>query len=262
MARGHATRRQDLTPDAQIEGRHPVLQALRAGRPLRKLVVARGSAVSLKHLVGEAHRRGIPVQEVDTAVVGRLARTRAPQGVIAYAAAHRVVGLDDLLGRAKVRGEPPFLLLLDGVEDPGNLGAILRSADAAGVHGVVIPQRRAAGLTPTVAAASAGAIEHVAVAQVTNLSQAIERLKADGVWVIGADPGAEQTMYDASLRPPIALVVGGEGRGLARLVRERCDLLVRIPMRGETASLNVSVAAALVLFEVRRQLRTSEARPT
>lgn len=262
MARGHATRRQDLTPDAQIEGRHPVLEALRAGRPLRKLVVARGSAVSLKHLVGEAHRRGIPVQEVDTAVVGRLARTRAPQGVIAYAAAHRVVGLDDLLGRAKVRGEPPFLLLLDGVEDPGNLGAILRSADAAGVHGVVIPQRRAAGLTPTVAAASAGAIEHVTVAQVTNLSQAIERLKADGVCVIGADPGAEQTMYDASLRPPIAVVVGGEGRGLARLVRERCDLLVRIPMHGETASLNVSVAAALVLFEVRRQLRHSEARPT
>lgn len=262
MARGHATRRQDLTPDAQIEGRHPVLEALRAGRPLRKLVVARGSAVSLKHLVGEAHRRGIPVQEVDMAVVGRLARTRAPQGVIAYAAAHRVVGLDDLLGRAKVRGEPPFLLLLDGVEDPGNLGAILRSADAAGVHGVVIPQRRAAGLTPTVAAASAGAIEHVTVAQVTNLSQAIERLKADGVWVIGADPGAEQTMYDASLRPPIAVVVGGEGRGLARLVRERCDLLVRIPMHGETASLNVSVAAALVLFEVRRQLRHSEARPT
>ena len=262
MARGHATRRQDLRPDAQIEGRHPVLEALRAGRPLRKLVVARGSAVSLKHLIGEAHRRGVPVQEVDTVVVGRLARTRAPQGVIAYAASHRIVGLDDLLGRAKVRGEPPFLLLLDGVEDPGNLGAILRSADAAGVHGVVIPQRRAAGLTATVAAASAGAIEHVTVAQVSNLSQAIERLKADGVWVIGADPGAEQTMYDASLRPPIALVVGGEGRGLARLVRERCDVLVRIPMHGATASLNVSVAAALVLFEVRRQVRDSATPPT
>jgi len=261
MARGHAARRQHLTPDAQIEGRHPVLEALRAGRPLRKLVVARGSAArSLQRLVGEARRRGIPVQEVETAVVDRLARTRSPQGVIAYAAAHGVVGLEDLLGRAKSRGEAPFILLLDGVEDPGNLGAILRSADAVGGHGVVIPQRRAAGLTPAVAAASAGAIEHMPVAQVPNLSQAIERLKADGVWVIGADPGAQQILYDAALRPPIALVVGSEGRGLSRLVRERCDALVRIPMHGETASLNVSVAAALVLFEVRRQMRAGETR--
>lgn len=256
MARGHATRRPNLTPEAQIEGRHPVMEALRAGRPLRKLVVARGSpAGPLQQLIGEARRRGIPVQEVDTAVVDRLARTRTPQGVIAYAAAHRVVDLDDLLGVAKLRGEAPFVLLLDGVEDPGNLGAILRSADAAGVHGVVIPQRRAVGLTPAVVATSAGAIEHVLVARVPNVSQAIERFKAQGVWVIGADAGAERTMYDVSLRPPVAIVAGGEGRGLSRLVRERCDLLVRIPMYGETASLNVSVATALVLFEVRRQLR-------
>jgi len=260
MARGHATRRPNLTPDVQIEGRHPVMEALRAGRPLRKLVVARGTAArSLQPLIGEAHRRGIPVQEVEKAVVDRLARTRAPQGVIAYAAARRVVDIDDLLSLAQARGEAPFLLLLDGVEDPGNLGAILRSADAAGVHGVVIPQRRAVGLTPAVAATSAGAIEHVLVAQVPNLSQAFERLKAQGVWVIGADAGAEQAMYDVALRPPVAIVAGGEGRGLSRLVRERCDLLVRIPMYGETASLNVSVATALVLFEVRRQLRGAEA---
>ncbi len=261
MARGHTARRPDLSSRiTQIEGRHPVLEALRAGRPLRKLLVARTHAATgpVHHLIGEARRRGIPVQEVDAAVVDRLARTRAPQGVIAYAAAHAVVEVEDLLRLARNRGEAPFVLLLDGVEDPGNLGAVLRSAEAVGVHGVVIPRRRAAGLTPAVAAASAGAIEHVLVAQTSNLSQAIDRLKAEGVWVIGADAGAAQTMYDVALRPPIALVVGGEGRGLSRLVRERCDLLARIPMHGATASLNVSVAAALVLFEVRRQMRAPE----
>ncbi len=242
--------------DAQIEGRHPVLEALRAGRPLRKLVVAKGTAGgSLHDLISEARRRGVPVQEVEPVVVDRLARTRTPQGVIAYAAAHETVELADLLASARDREQSPFLLLLDGVEDPGNLGAILRSAEAAGVHGVVIPRRRAAGLTPAVVAASAGAIEYVRVAQVANIAQAIESLKREGVWVIGADATAPQSIYEGELTPPVALVVGGEGRGLSRLVRERCDRLVRIPMYGATTSLNVSVAAALVLFEVRRQMR-------
>jgi 23S rRNA (guanosine2251-2'-O)-methyltransferase len=209
----------------------------------------------LYHLVGEARRRGVPVQEVSPAVLERLARTRAPQGVIAIAAAHATVDLDDILVRSRARGEAPFLLLLDGVEDPGNLGAILRSAEAAGVHGVVIPRHRAVGLSPAVAATSAGAIEHVSVAQVTNLSTAIERLKTAGVWVVGADATARDDLYDARVTPPVALVVGGEGRGLSRLVRERCDALVRIPMHGVTASLNASVAAGIVLFEVRRQMR-------
>lgn len=261
MARRRTERRPDLSPGiTQIEGRRPVLEALRAGRPLRKLLVARTQTAggSAHDLIGEARRRGIPVQEVPSTVVDRLARTRAPQGVIAYAAAHEVVEVDDLLELARNRGEAPFVLLLDGIEDPGNLGAVLRSAEAAGVHGVVIPRRRAVGLTPAVAAASAGAIEHVRVAQTPNLAQAIERLKAANVWVIGADPHARQPMYDTALRPPIALVIGGEGRGLSRLVRERCDLLVQIPMHGVTASLNASVAAALVVFEVRRQMRAAE----
>jgi 23S rRNA (guanosine2251-2'-O)-methyltransferase len=248
--------------DVQIEGRHPVLEALRAGRALRKLVVARGAAsgAGLHHLIGEARRRGVPVQEVDPSVLERLAKTRTPQGVIAYAAAYATVDLDDVLARSRARGSAPLLLLLDGVEDPGNLGAILRSADAAGVHGVVIPRHRAARLTPAVAASSAGAIEHVAVAQVTNLTQAMERLKAEGVWVIGADPGARDDLYAVTLVPPIALVVGGEGRGLSRLVRERCDGLIRIPMHGATASLNASVAAGILLFEVRRQMRAAGTR--
>jgi 23S rRNA (guanosine2251-2'-O)-methyltransferase len=225
---------------------------------MRKLLVTRAAEPgrALHHLVGEARRRGVPVQEVSPAVLERLAKTRTPQGVIAFAAAHSTVDLDDILARSRERSEPPFLLLLDGVEDPGNLGAILRSAEAAGVHGVVIPRHRAAGLTAAVAATSAGAIEHVSVAQVTNLSAAIERLKSAGVWVVGADASARDDLYTARLSPPVGVVVGGEGRGLSRLVRERCDTLVRIPMHGVTASLNASVAAGVVLFEIRRQMRS------
>ncbi len=260
MAGSRSQRHQVITAgDEQIEGRHPVLEALRAGRPLRKVLVTRAAAPTraLSHLLGEARRRGVPVQEVPPSVLDRLARTRAPQGVIAYAAAHAAVDLDDVLGRSRARGEAPFIVLLDGVQDPGNLGAIIRSVEAAGAHGVVIPRHRASGLSAAVAAASAGAIEHIPVAQVGNLSQAIERLKAEGIWVIGADAAAAEELYDVSLVPPLAVVVGGEGRGISRLVRERCDRLVRIPMHGATASLNASVAAAVVLFEVRRQMRAS-----
>ncbi len=267
MARGRAPRRPDLTragdrPDTQLEGRHPVLEALRAGRPLRKVLVARSSAAHkpLHDLIGEARRRGVPVQEVEASVLERLAQTRTPQGVIAYAAAHAVVDLDAVLQHGRSRSEAPFLLLLDGVEDPGNLGAIIRSAEAAGAHGVAIPRHRSAGLTPSVAAASAGAIEHVLVAQVTSIPSAVERLKREGVWVIGADAAARDVIYDVAIEPPVALVVGGEGRGLSRLVRERCDRLVRIPMHGATASLNVSVAAGILLFEVRRQIQARAAK--
>ncbi len=242
--------------EAQIEGKHPILEALRAGRPLRRLMVARGSAAdgAMRRLIGEARARGVPVQEVDPAVLLRQARTRSPQGVIAHAAAHRTVEIHDILERARSRSEPPFLVMLDGVVDPSNLGAVVRSADAAGAHGVVIPRRRAAGLTPTVAAASAGALEHVLVAVVPNLAAATERLKREGIWVIGADPSAREGLYTVDLAPPLALVLGGEERGLTRLVRERCDRLVRIPMHGVTSSLNVSVAAGVVLFEIRRQI--------
>lgn len=256
MARRGAAGRPDLTPGVQIEGRHPVLEALRVGRPIRKLLVSRSAVPgpAIGELLREARRRGVPVQQVDPAALARLARTRAPQGVIALAAARPTVELADILAGARSRGEAPFVVLLDGVEDPGNLGAVIRSAEAAGAHGVVIPRRRAAGLSPAVAAASAGAVEHLPVAQVSNLAAAIEQLKREGVWVIGADAAARESLYDVDLRPPVALVAGGEGRGLSRLVRERCDRLVRIPMRGATASLNVSVAAAVLMFEVRRQV--------
>lgn len=260
MAGGRPQRRSDLAGDVQIEGRHPVLEALHAGRPLRRLFIAKPAASShaMRDLIGAARGRGVPVQEVDPAVFARLAKTRTPQGIIAIAAAHAVVELDDVLARSRARGEAPFLLLLDGIEDPGNLGAIIRSAEAAGAHGVVIPRHRAAGLTPVVVAASAGAIEHMPVAQVPNLTAAIERLKAAGVWVMGADAAAKDEVFDVALEPPLALVIGGEGRGLSRLVRERCDRLIRIPMYGATSSLNASVAAGIVLFEARRQMRKAK----
>ncbi len=234
------------------------MEALRAGRNLRKLIVARTASASpaVAGLVALARRRGVPIQEVPADVLQRMARTRTPQGVIALAAAHAFSDLDAIVDAVTQRGEAPFLLLLDGIEDPDNLGAIVRSADAAGIHCVVIPKHRAVGLTPAVAAASAGSIEHVPVAQVTNLSQTMEGLKRAGVWVIGADADTPQTLYDAELVPPIAIVIGGEGRGLSRLVRERCDRLVRIPMHGRTGSLNASVAAGILLFEVRRQWMT------
>ena len=191
-----------------------------------------------------------------------LARGVVHQGVAALVAAAPLVTVDDLLRRARDRGEAPFLIALDGVEDPHNLGAVIRTADAAGAHGVIIPRRRAAGLSPVVARASAGALAHCPVAQAGNLVAALGHLKAQGVWVVGADPAGAERYDEVSLAPPVALVVGGEGRGLHRLARERCDRVVRIPLRGRVASLNVSVAAALLLFEVARHLPAAAAAGT
>jgi 23S rRNA (guanosine2251-2'-O)-methyltransferase len=179
--------------------------------------------------------------------------------VIGLTAARAPVGIDDILGRAGSRGEPPFLLVLDGVEDPGNLGALIRTAEGAGVHGVVIPRHRAAGLTSTVARAAAGALERVPVAVVPNVVRAIEELKRSGLWIVGTDMEAPHPYYEFRLSPPLAVVMGGEGRGIGRLVREHCDLLVRLPMRGEIASLNVSVAAGVILYDVVRQMATTNA---
>jgi 23S rRNA (guanosine2251-2'-O)-methyltransferase len=243
-------------PGAAVVGRRAVLEALRAGRPVSRVLVARTADVRgpLREVVREARARRVVIQIVDRRHLDTLARGIAHQGVAALAAVVAPVTVEDLLQRIRDHGEAPFLVVLDGVQDPQNLGAIIRTADAAGAHGVIIPRRRAAGLSPAVARASAGAVAHLPVAQVGNLVAALERLKADGVWIVGADPeGAER--YDAAgLAPPVALVLGGESHGLHRLVRERCDRVVRIPLRGQVASLNVSVAAALLLYEVARRL--------
>lgn len=238
-----------------IAGRNPVREALRSGRPINKILIAEGPLSGpLREIYGTAREKNIPVQKVERQRLGKFAPDGAHQGVIALAAAKEYVEVEDILAGA-VPGVPPFLILLDEISDPHNLGAILRTADAAGAHGVVIPRRRSAPLTPTVAKASAGAIEYVPVARVANMPQTIETLKKQGLWMIGADPEGQELYWDARLKGPLGLVIGGEGKGLGRLVKERCDLLVRLPMSGRVNSLNASVAAALLAYEVVRQRR-------
>ena len=230
------------------------MEALRAGRPLRKVLVSRAAhGQTVRDIIDEARRRGITVQFVEPR---HLPTGTDARGVVALAAARSTVGLDDILAAAAGRGEPPFVLVLDGVEDPVNLGAIIRTAEGAGVHGVIIPRHRAAGVTAAVARASAGAIEHLPVAVVTNLVQTLEELKRAGLWVAGADMTAPQLYHEAHLTPPLAVVMGGEGQGLGRLVREHCDLLVRLPMKGKVTSLNVSVAAGIILYDIVRHIGT------
>jgi len=241
-----------------IAGRHPVLEALRAEEPIDHVLIAWGAHGGILEAIrAEARRRGIKVQEVHRKRLDEVGHGAKHQGVLAMAPEKTYSTLEEILEMARARGEPPFIALLDEIEDPQNLGAILRSAEGAGVHGVVIPQRRSAGLTETVARASAGAIAHIAVAKVANLPQAIDALKKNGLWIFGADPTVEPVYYDVDFSGPVAVVVGSEGRGLRRWVKEKCDFLVRIPMHGQIESLNVSVAASLLFFEVRRQREVS-----
>lgn len=241
----------------QIEGRRPVLEALRSGRPLLRVLVAAGATgAALAEIARLAGARGVPLEQRPAAELGRRARTRAHQGVIALAPAPRYAEVDEILAAARARGEPPLVVVAAQVQDPQNLGAILRAAEAAGAHGVVVARHRAAGLTPAVEKASAGAAAHLPVARVANLAACLARLKEEGLWVCGADPAGPLVYYEADLTGPLALVVGSEGRGIPPLVRARCDLLVRIPMRGRVASLNVAAAAAVLLFESLRQRQT------
>jgi len=235
-----------------IAGRNPVCEALRAGRPINKIYLARNlKPATAAELCGLARENRVPVQKVEKQLLDRMAEGTLHQGIIASVAPYAYAGLDDILDR--LEGQTPLLVLLDGINDPHNLGAIIRSADAAGAHGVVIPSRRAASVTPVAARASAGAVEFVPVARVTNIAVTVDMLKERGIWVAGADPAAGQLIWDAPLDGPLAVVVGGEDKGISRLVREKCDILVRLPMAGRVNSLNASVAAALVLFEAARQ---------
>ena len=241
-----------------VAGRNSVMELLKSGRPVNKVLVAKGERSGpLREIVGLARAGGLVVQEVDAAKLADVTGGMRHQGVVAMVPPVAYAEVEDILAKARALGEPPFLVLLDELEDPHNLGAILRTADAAGVHGVLIPKRRSAPLSATVAKTSAGAVEYVPVARVGNVVQAIENLKKEGLWVVGADMAGDKPYYQADLRGPLLAVVGGEGRGLSRVAKEACDFLVRIPMKGRITSLNASVACSLLVYEVFRQ-RESE----
>ncbi len=233
-----------------LEGRQPVLEALRSGRPINRIVIARDAqrTGALAELIRLARERKVPFEFVDVHALDRLA-SGSHQGVVATVAAKEYETIEGLLELSRKKGEPPLYCILDGLEDPHNLGAILRTADAAGIHGIIIRNRREVGLTPVVAKASAGAVEYVPVARVANIAQTIDTLKKSGVWVVGIEACGEMPFTKVDFKLPTAIVVGGEGAGISELVLKKCDTLASIPMRGKISSLNASVAAALVMYE-------------
>lgn len=236
-----------------IEGKNAVLEAFRSGKTIDRVFLSEGKQEGiLNTILREAKKGNAIVSFVKKERLDQMSATGNHQGVLAYAAAYEYAEVSDMLESARKKGEPPFLVLLDGIEDPHNLGAILRSANLAGAHGVILPKRRAVGLTATVAKTSAGAINYTPVAKVTNLVRTMEELKKEGLWFVCADMDGE-VMYRQNLTGPIGLVIGNEGEGVSRLVREKCDFVTRIPMKGDIDSLNASVAAGVLLFEIVRQ---------
>ena len=237
-----------------IEGRNAVIEALRAGRAIDKIYIARGDVdKTLGHIASKAREKDIVVVEADRRKLDFMSQTHAHQGVIALAAVREYCSIDDIFKIAKNSGELPFIIVCDEISDPHNLGAIIRSAECAGAHGVIIPKRRSAGLTAIVDKSSAGALEHVAVARVPNLPAAIEELKKRGVWIYGTAADGEHQLWKTDLTGSIALVIGSEGDGMGRLVRECCDFVLSLPMHGKVGSLNASNAAAITMYEVLRQ---------
>ena len=240
--------------DGIIEGRNAVIEALRSGVAIDKIFLAKGASDSaLGHIASAAREKGIVVVEADRHKLDAMSRTHAHQGVIALAAVREYVKVEDILAAAAEKGEAPLLVICDEISDPHNLGAIIRTAECAGAHGVVIPKRRSAGLTAVVAKTSAGAVAHVPVARVPNIPSLLKELKKQGVWVFGTAADGNTTLYDADLKGPAAIVIGSEGEGMTRLAAENCDFLVSIPMRGRLNSLNASAAAAILLYEAVRQ---------
>lgn len=240
--------------EGQLEGRNALQEALKSGRTIDKVFIASGEIDrGLQRLAAEAKEAGAVVVPVDRRKLDAMSFTRAHQGVIALAAAHIYYSIDDILEEAASRGETPLIVICDELSDPHNLGAILRSAECAGAHGVIIPKRRSVGLTATVAKASAGAVEYMKVARVTNINSAITELKEKGVWVFGTAAEGSIPMYKADLTGPTAIVIGNEGDGMSQLVRKNCDVMVNIPMKGRISSLNASAAASILLYEAVRQ---------
>ena len=240
--------------EGQLEGRNALTEALKSGRTIDKVFVAAGDTDrGLQRLAAQAKEAGAVVVPVDRRKLDQMSTTRAHQGIIALAAAHVYYTIDDILEEAASRGEAPLIVICDELSDPHNLGAIMRSAECAGAHGVIIPKRRSVGLTATVAKASAGAVEYMKVARVTNINNAISELKEKGVWIFGTAAEGSIPMYKADLTGGTAIVIGSEGDGMSRLVRQSCDVTVHIPMKGNITSLNASAAASILLYEAVRQ---------
>lgn len=237
-----------------VEGRNPVIEAIKGGREIDKILIAKGSEQgSIRKIIGMAKAKKIVVQYVEKAKLDEKSETKAHQGVIALVSPYTYKTVDDIIETAESKNEDPFIIILDEIEDPHNLGAIIRTAECVGAHGVIIPKRRAVGLTPVVIKASAGAVEYMNVAKVSNIVSTIEELKERGIWVYGADMSGDKEYYERDLTGPIAIVIGSEGKGIGRLVKEKCDFLINIPMVGKVASLNASVAASIIMYDVLRQ---------
>ena len=246
--------RPDSPADGMIEGRNAVIEALRVGTNMDKIMIVRGEPdATLGHIASKAREKGIVVVDVDRRKLDYMSQTHAHQGVIAVAAVREYVSVDDILAVAAERGESPLLVICDEISDPHNLGAIIRTAECAGAHGVIIPKRRSAGLTAVVAKTSAGAVSHVPVARVANLTACLKELKEQGLWIFGTAADGAVNLYQADLKGPAAIVIGSEGSGMSRLVAENCDFTVSIPMKGKLNSLNASASAAILLYEAVRQ---------
>ena len=240
--------------DGIIEGRNAVIEALRAGVTIDKIFIAKGETdATLGHIASTAREKGIVVVDADRRKLDGMSRTKSHQGVVAVSAVREYASVEDILAAARDKGEAPLIVVCDELSDPHNLGAVIRTAECAGAHGVVIPKRRSAGLTAIVAKTSAGAVSYLPVARVANLTSLLKELKKEGLWVFGTAADGNTSLYDADLKGPTVIVIGSEGDGMGRLVREQCDFLVSIPMRGRLNSLNASAAAAVVLYVAVRQ---------
>lgn len=240
--------------DGVIEGRNAVIEALRSGTTIDKIFLLKGETdAALGHIASTARAKGVVVVDADRRKLDGMSRTNSHQGVIALAAVREYVTPDEILRIAREKGEVPLIIVCDELTDPHNLGAVIRTAECAGAHGVIIPKRRSAGLTAIVAKTSAGAVSHVPVARVPNIPSLLQQLKDEGLWIFGADISGDRRLYEADLKGPAAIVIGSEGDGMGRLVRESCDFLVSIPMHGKINSLNASAAAAVLLYEAVRQ---------
>ena len=243
----------------QIEGRNSVLELLESDRDINKILIAKGERHgSINKIISLAKERKIVIAEVERKKLNEISETNNHQGVIAIVPPFNYVEVEDILEDAKSKNEDPFVVILDGIEDPHNLGSIIRTSETAGVHGVIIPKRRAASVNATVSKSSAGAVEHVKIARVNNINETIKYLKKEGLWICGTDGEANNYYYNQDLKGPLAIIIGSEGFGMSKLVKENCDFLVKIPMKGKITSLNASVSAGIVIYEALKQRKTDK----